>query len=390
MNESKWIGQLLESILAQSYCNFRLFVCINQPDDWWYLREKEAICHDNAISLEILRHHHEIPITIIDKSSPGSGWKGKHQGVGWARKTVMDAINSVASRDDLIVSIDADTWYPPDYLASLAENLKLNPDATAFAIPYYHELTGDERTDRAILRYEIYMRYYSLNLWRCYLPYRYTAIGSAMAAPVWAYRRSGGITPHISGEDFYFLLKLSKIGRIVTWNREKAFPAARFSDRVLFGTGPAMIRGDSGDWCSYPFYDPKHFDLVSETYNSLDIAQTGEINNQFISFLNELFKTDDLFAPLRSNHTNQGRFIKACIERIDALRILQYLRKFGTSLNQREEEILNTYLRDYFGIILPQDFSFTYSTTSQINILRDQLAEMETQYMVNEWNRTKR
>lgn len=389
MNESSQISRLLDSITSQNYHNFRLFVCVNQPDEWWDLPEKKAICHDNSLTLKILRNQTIIPITLIDRSSQGSGWKGKHQGVGWARKTVMDAINTVASGNDLIVSIDADTWYPPEYLASLAENLRLNPDATAFAIPYYHNLTGDERTDRAILRYEIYMRYYSLNLWRCYLPYRFTAIGSAMAAPVWAYRQSGGITPHKSGEDFYFLLKLSKIGRVVTWNSVKAFPAARFSDRVLFGTGPAMIRGDKGDWRSYPFYDPEQFNLVSETFNSLFTDQNQPIKNQFICFLNELFKTDDLFAPLRSNHTDQKRFIKACLERIDALRILQYLRKYGTHLNQVEENSLNSYLRDYFKITVAQDFSFAYSSVDQTNRLRDRLAEMEMQYQENEWNRTK-
>jgi len=389
MDESRQINRLLESIEAQNYHNFKLFVCVNQPDDWWHVPEKIAICNDNAHSLEILKNHSGKSITLIDKSSPGEGWKGKHQGVGWARKTVMDAINAVASNNDLIVSIDADTWYPPGYLYSLAGNLLTNPDATAFAVPYYHKLTGEERADRAILRYEIYMRYYSLNLWRCNIPYRFTAIGSALAAPVWAYRRIGGITPHMSGEDFYFLLKLAKIGRVVTWNSEMAFPAARFSDRVLFGTGPAMIRGDGGDWSSYPFYDPKQFDLVSETFTSLYNAQNMPLQNQFIGFLNELFKTDDLFAPLRSNHSDRQRFIKACVERIDALRILQYLRLYGINRKLQEEDNLTSYLKDYFGITIPQNFSFNRSTVDQIDEIRNQLAGLESQYMEIEWNRTK-
>ncbi len=92
----------------------------------------------------------------------------------------------------------------------LLNTFKHHPDAVALSVPYYHNLTGDEEKDRAILRYEIYMRYYAINLWRIGSPYNFTAVGSAMALPVWAYRAIGGITPHKSGEDFYFIQKLRK------------------------------------------------------------------------------------------------------------------------------------------------------------------------------------
>ncbi len=90
----------------------------------------------------------------------------------------------------------------------------------------------------------------------------FTAIGSAMALPVKSYRAIGGMTPHKSGEDFYFLQKLRKFGKVLTWNKEKVYPEARYSDRVFFGTGPAMIKGRDGDWSSYPIYPFELFDEI--------------------------------------------------------------------------------------------------------------------------------
>jgi len=388
LNESRRIERLIDSLTNQNYPHFRLYVCVNQPDDWWQSPEKVAICHDNAITLQRMAKIDQFPVTLIDRSSRGNGWKGKHLGVGWARKTAMDAIDRVAQPADLIVSIDADTFYPANYLNSLADNYQRNPEATAFALPYYHPLTGHERTDRAILRYEIYMRYYALNLWRCQIPYRFTAIGSAMAAPVWAYRRINGITPHQSGEDFYFIQKLSKTGRVVTWNSESAFPAARFSSRVFFGTGPAMIKGDAGDWSAYPFFDPLHFDLIGNTFSQLHEAHTDNIDNEFVRFLNQSFKTTDLFMPLRANHGSKPRFVKAATERIDALRILQYLRHTLKNPRNDDAEQLSSFLKTHYQIDIPFNFSFTNSSVSEVNKIRDRLYKIETDYQYQEWQIT--
>ena len=145
------------------------------------------------------------------------------------------------------------------------------PDAVALSNPYYHKLTGAEAEDRAILRYEIYMRNYAINMLLINSPYAFTAMGSAIALPVSSYKAIGGLTPKLSGEDFYFLQKLRKYGNINIHNKEKVYPAARFSDRVFFGTGPAMIKGNDGDWESYPIYHIQLFKNIERTYESFEI-----------------------------------------------------------------------------------------------------------------------
>lgn len=380
MDEWPQIVDLIDCLACQSHPFRKAVFCVNQPDHWWNDEAKKSICENNLQTINYLRNQNLIEATVIDRSSSGKGWDNRHYGVGWARKLAMDAINTMALPGDLIVSMDADTFYPPDYLSSLVANLSKNPDSAGFALPYYHRLTGDEQTDRAMLRYEIYMRYYACNLWRCRLPYRFTAIGSALATTVRAYRHVNGITPHKSGEDFYFLLKLAKTGKIVTRNEEMAYPAARFSDRVFFGTGPAMIKGRSGDWTSYPFYSPMVFDQVAQAYQLLPSCYNSDIENPFYEFVNQQLNTVNLFAPLRKNHKDTNRFVKAATERLDALRVLQYLRQSGVDERFADEEMVCNYLRSFHATLSPDSFSFDHSPIMELDRIRDIFNFLETEY----------
>jgi hypothetical protein len=236
----------------------------------------------------------------------------------------MDYILGIAAPEDIIVSLDADTVFRPGYLASVVRNL--TGGYSALAVPYFHRLPADESAARAILRYEIYMRHYFLNLHRIGSPYAFTALGSAMAVPVRAVRAIGGMTPKLSGEDFYFLQKLRKYGNILIHNDEPVYPDARFSDRVFFGTGPAMIKGAAGDWSSYPVYPHRFFDEIRELYLLIPELFIRPAENRVFRFMQEIFNETDPCQPLRENHRNPERFTRAFHEKFDGLRILQYLK----------------------------------------------------------------
>ena len=207
-NESEFLPSTLDCIRNQTYKNFEVYICVNQPEDFRNDEEKIMICEDNRQTISFLEKIKDISITLIDRSSKGLGWETGKMGVGWARKTIMDKICEKAEKNDIIISLDADTTFSENYFHSVIDNFNHHPKATGMAVPYYHRLSGDEAVDRAILHYEIYMRNYSINLLRIGSPYSFTALGSAMACPVWAYKGVGGLTPKLSGEDFYFLQKL--------------------------------------------------------------------------------------------------------------------------------------------------------------------------------------
>ncbi|MCD4735827.1 MAG: hypothetical protein K8R53_07260 [Bacteroidales bacterium] len=383
MAEFENIPALIRNLCGQQYRKFKVIFCINQPDEWWDIPEKRKICLDNQQTLEYLYSVRKFPIEIIDHFSKGQGWKGKKTGVGWARKVLFDKAVSMASEHDLLVSLDADTEIAPEYFSSLVNNLNSNQKAVGFSIPYFHRLTGEKIADRQILRYEIYMRYYAVNMWRIKNPYSFTGLGSAITIPVWAYKRVGGIKPHTSGEDFYLLQKLRKFGRIINWNEERVYPQARYSDRVPFGTGPAMKKGSEGNWSSYPVYPYSFFDEVKNTYDSFSDLFERNISTPMGDFLTGLFDDSDFWQPLRDNATTKEVFTRACQHKIDGLRILQYLKFRQKENNCTDESSLIEFLRKYHPDMLnlsnidPSEINFRDNPVEYLEKIRQLLMEIE-------------
>ncbi|MFZ4413147.1 MAG: glycosyltransferase family 2 protein [Bacteroidales bacterium] len=385
INEMELLPSFIYDLQQQTFKNFILYVCVNQPDEWWNNEEKRDICENNQLSIQYLNDIKHIEIKTMDFCSKGKGWKGKQSGVGWARKTLMDVINGVAEANDIIVSMDVDTHFKKDYFESIIHSFSKHKEALAISMPYYHELSTDEAANRAILRYEIYMRYYVINLWRIASPFSFTALGSAIAFPLWAYRKIGGISPMKSGEDFYLLQKFCKTGKILNWNSEKAFPAARFSDRVFFGTGPAMIKGNNGDWSSYPIYHYSLFDSIEKTYQLLPELYSQDIHLPIADFLNEQFKDEKWWLSLRKNFKTRAHFVKACFEKIDGLRTLQYLKITQPLLGFSDEECLIDFLTKFYPeaitlLELKKEIKFDQLSVKQLNTIRDYLMEIETNY----------
>lgn len=381
INEEEFISATIECIRQQDMNDFTVLICVNQPESWWKHAEKKHICENNIRTLKMLPAITDFPLKVIDRSSHGRGWAEKEGGVGWARKSLMDAAVRLARKEDIILSLDADTCFNSGYFSSVRETFRRHKNIAGLSVPYYHRLTGKEREDRAILRYEIYMRNYALNMWRIGSPYNFTALGSAMACTAGAYKAIGGMTAKHSGEDFYFLQKLRKYGPVLNYNPEKVFPAARFSDRVNFGTGPAMIKGDRGDWDSYPVYHWKLFDEVRKTYDLFPALFRRDVETPMSPFLRGIFRTDDLWQPLRGNFNTEEKFIRACHEKVDGLRILQFLKSEQKKCKSRDEQNLCDFLIEFYPAkaesLMDPWFSFIRSPIVKMDAIRDFLMSEE-------------
>ena len=384
LNESVNLPHLLNSLEHQSFKNFELIACVNQPDDWWEITNKVDQCVDNQKCIEILKKENRFPVTILDKSSKGNGWQGKQNGVGWARKIAMDKAAGLGSDIDIIVSIDADTEYPKDSFLSVSDIFVRKPKITGLANPYYHRLTQDEEANFAILRYEIYMRNYAINMLLIDNPYHFTALGSAMATSVKTYNRIGGMIPKASGEDFYFLQKLCKFGPLEHWNKCMAYPAARFSIRVNFGTGPAMLKGNAGDWSSYPIYHFSLFEKVKSTYKSFSELYENDLETPMTTFLQNQLKKEKLWKPLRKNYKTKAQFVKACLTLVDGLRILQFLKQENVTnenlqVNNLKDNLLyfSSFESNYSDNLCDLASSADLNNLSSMGDLRDTLANFE-------------
>lgn len=320
------LPMLLERLRQQSFHNFSLYCCVNNEEGGMGYEE-------NQECLRLLQSVNDLHITIIDKSSPGCGWMGKKKGVGWARKLLFERILEEHNDNEIVVSLDADTDFDTNYLAAVLDTMNTYSNHSAFCVPYYHPLGGNETLDRPMLRYECYMRHYLIHLLRIANPYAFTALGSAIVFPIWAYRRVGGITPLQGGEDFYLLQKFAKTGQIINnfcppydSQNKTVRPQGRVSFRVPFGTGPAISKGVENMEDSYPFYSEQGFADIKATFDAFPQLYHADTDTPMSLFLRQQLATDDLWGPLRKNFKTEALFIHACVERVDGLRILQYLK----------------------------------------------------------------
>lgn len=340
MDERSLPERLLElnrqSLLPQTVC-----VCVNQPQAYYTdgLVQHRQVCQCNQ---EVYRQLQQMNaegrfafrLVLIDRFSPQNAWNGKHFGVGWARKTAMDFIAREAGADagtDILVCADADTDYPENYLQDIQKQFDRFPRAVALANPYYHVVdTGetplDEARQKAMLHYEVYMRSYALNMSLSGHPYAFTAVGSSMACRLRDYLKIGGISPFKSGEDFYFLQKLAKTGDVIIDSPSVSNPSPRLSGRVFFGTGPALRKGLENRWESYPVYPRQLFERMREAYAALPALFKADSPPAALDFWSGSFGPGWWVSIRQNSGGREEQFVRACKEKFDALRSLQFLK----------------------------------------------------------------
>ena len=102
------------------------------------------------------------------------------------------------------------------------------------------------------------------------------------------------------------------------------------------------------------------------------------------SFLEGIFKEKNSWLSLRKNYKDEDNFVKACISKIDGLRILQFLRQRQEFTEMSDEECLLGYLKEFRQEIPFRDFlqknsefSFDNSAIAVLTDLRDLLFEKE-------------
>jgi hypothetical protein len=231
---------------------FLLILVVNQPDDrpadaataalWASLGGGDAPWHyarrgrQGLLAVDRFRSGHRIP---------------KRQGVGLARKIGADIAIALRHAGQLarpwIWNSDADARLPAGYFDALAatpaQRAGLLPDAVPAAClyPFRHRI-GPDALGTATAFYEASIRHYAAGLHWAGSPYAFATLGSTIAVDAEAYAGVRGFPRRNGGEDFYLLDKLAKLGAIHELPGPEIELAARESQRVPFGTGPAVAR----------------------------------------------------------------------------------------------------------------------------------------------------
>lgn len=218
---------------------------------------------DNQKTLAYLRDlKSKVNISIIDACSTGKEMDDKNGGVGLARKIGMDLAltkfdyNSLNKK--ILICTDADCVVDSNYLSEISKEFNRN-NYEAAVVNFAHDISGDDEETKAIICYEIFLRYYVLGLTFANSDYAFHTVGSTMICTPEAYVRVEGMNKRKAAEDFYFLEKLNKIYPVGKIKSTTVHPSKRSSWRVPFGTGRSVDRYLSNERDEYQLYNPKSF-----------------------------------------------------------------------------------------------------------------------------------
>jgi hypothetical protein len=257
---------------------------------------------DNLATLKLLDSltgRLSFPFGVVDAASPGLELPLKDGGVGLARKFGHDLLLPLLdfkTADPVLISLDADTLVKPGYSGAVISHFR-SASAGGAVIPFEHLSAEGDRENRAIERYELFLRCYVAGLAFAGSPYAFHTVGSAMACRASAYLKCGGMNRRRAGEDFYFLQSLAKSSGVEQVKGAVVYPSPRRSSRVPFGTGRAMGALLDDEPGAIRFYRPECFVLFRRwlelvinaccTRDEALLEQSGAISVSLGSFLEE-------------------------------------------------------------------------------------------------------
>ena len=262
----------------------------------------------------------------------------KHAGAGMARKIGMDEVirrfNAMNRPEGVIISLDADCLVSPNYLSQIESAFSRDKSCFAATLNFRHRIeeVADPKQKLGIRLYEDYLHYYKKALDFTGFPDSIYTIGSAFAVRADAYVKQGGMNRRQAGEDFYFLNKLTKLGKITEINDAFVYPSARVSDRVPFGTGAAMTKwmNDADDLALT--YNFAAFLDLKVLFGQVDALFRNNVNTGFMASLPasvrdylQILEFSDKLDEINTNSASLASFRKRFFQFFDGFIILRFL-----------------------------------------------------------------
>lgn len=281
-----------------------LILVINQPDTDTDLAPQMAL-HRYGLSLGKLVFQRDAVsiiylerlksyLTIVDRFTSPIPQK---LGVGQARKIGVDLALAFMAfgliSGSWVHSTDADATLPDNYF----DYPNNSSDNNCVALTYAFNHCGQQEKGRqqkavadATQQYQMAMAYYKSGLAFAGSPYAFYTIGSTLAFSAEAYAQVRGFPKKSAGEDFYLLNKLAKLGAITEVKEACITLEPRLSDRVPFGTGPAVttIISDLDEGVGYHYYHPQVFVCLKEARQFIiQVDHQGNVG-QALAILSEV------------------------------------------------------------------------------------------------------
>lgn len=268
--------------------------------------------------------------------------KAKFAGAGMARKIVMDEavrrLAAVHNPQGVIVGLDSDCLVSKNYLQEIERVFTTQSSCFAATLNFRHrvEEMDDLRQQAGIRLYEDYLHYYKQALEYTGFPNAIYTIGSAFAVRAEAYIKQGGMNRRQAGEDFYFLNKLTHLGKLSEITDAWVYPSARVSDRVPFGTGAAMNKwmNQTEDlsltYRFQAFRDLKHlFDHADHFYKNNSSSYPEVFSSLPLTVKDYLHSIafEARIEEMNANSSSLPSFRKRFYQAFDAFQVLKFLNR---------------------------------------------------------------
>lgn len=378
--------QYFEDFCARQHGTL-LIAVINRPErdtDWhWALplinahTDIDWQSKDGCLQLYLLDQGSAV--LVVDRCVQGIAIPDD-QGVGLARKIGNDIGCQLIINNNItaywLFNSDADALLPDDYFTA---EQRTGSDCAAQLFPFRHifqESTTESvehsaRIHLATQLYELSLDYYVKGLQWARSPYAYHTIGSILCLHVLHYAQVRGFPKRAGAEDFYLLNKLAKSGKIITLAQPRIALTSRASDRVPFGTGPAVTRiTELKALHSMPFYDPRLFEYLKEFLQCLTELAAQTSHDTAIKYLegymdnNSLLKeacqhikiTKMINHAFQQSKTSSARLkhLNTAFDGFQTLKFLHFIRDHGHPLIPYEQwlkAIENSEFHDQLSVV---------------------------------------
>ncbi len=371
------IDRILNSALSEE--PLLLIIVINQPDNdsnisknskfWQWCIETFKPLKQSENSQWLSTNFHT-DLLLVDRFHHRLPQK---QGVGLARKIGTDIALQLIMRgcliSDWIHHTDADTHLPDHYFDGFDQSLQQQPHASAGLYTYQHDTyqhgaqnndSQYSRINTATALYESSLHHYVDGLREAGSPYSFHTLGSCLVVHSVYYAKVRGFPKRAAGEDFYLINKLSKLAPVITIDSVTLSIEARLSDRVPFGTGPAVSRimEMTHPEQDFLYYHPSCFDELKallEQFNTLfsykptslndnkDISYYGPWLNTFSLELQQSLssiKIDTLFTHINQNIQSHEQCLHHAHLWLDAFKTLKLIHALEQYYPKQKRECL--------------------------------------------------
>jgi len=256
-------------------------------------------------------------------------------GVGAARRAGMDLalrrlVQAGSPEKSAIACLDADSPVDPGYVEGILSVFGGDNPPAAGICACRHPIPEDEERAKAIVAYELWLRYMEQGFRYCGSPYAFQTIGSCTVVSPRAYALADGMPRRQAGEDFYFLQKIAKVfGRVVDID-VTVHPSARVSNRVPFGTGRAMIRcRDEGPDYYLQAEPPRAFVDLKRFFESsvAGLAGMREAASPLLASFIEKHGGWAVLEDIRKNSADAEHFAFGVHTWFDSLQVVRYARR---------------------------------------------------------------